>query len=316
MPPSLAHARRAALAPRRRHPSPLLLAALLCAVVVLAGGWLWLRQSSLVAVREVTVVGARGSQAGQIAAALREAARDMTTLHVRQDTLRTAVEPYPIVKDVEADAQLPHRLRVIVHEYVPVAALAVAGTRLPVAADGTILRDTPAGHLPVVTVAAASGARVAGRGAAAMALLDAAPAPLRRRVRRLALGPKGWSASLRSGPVLYFGGLRRLAAKWIAATRVLQDRTSAGATYVDLRLPERPAAGDAILPPDPAAQTPGLGIGTSATSTTTAPTTTTPTPPTAITTAPATAATTAGAATAASTTATATAATTTTPPAP
>jgi cell division protein FtsQ len=51
------------------------------------------------------------------------------------------------------------------------------------------------------------------------------------------------TAPLRNGPVLYFGGTERLRAKWIAASRVLADRSSAGATYLDLRLPERPAAG-------------------------------------------------------------------------
>jgi cell division protein FtsQ len=36
----------------------------------------------------------------------------------------------------------------------------------------------------------------------------------------------------------------------MAATRVLADRSSAGATYLDLRLPERPAAG-ALEAPQP-----------------------------------------------------------------
>ena len=44
------------------------------------------------------------------------------------------------------------------------------------------------------------------------------------------------------GPVLYFGDSHRLAAKWAAASRVLADASSRGATYLDLRLPERPAA--------------------------------------------------------------------------
>jgi cell division protein FtsQ len=48
---------------------------------------------------------------------------------------------------------------------------------------------------------------------------------------------------MRRGPELIFGSATRLAAKWAAASAVLADRKARGATYVDLRLPERPAAG-------------------------------------------------------------------------
>ena len=64
---------------------------------------------------------------------------------------------------------------------------------------------------------------------------------------RLELGSKGWIAPLRDGPLLVFGDATRGAAKWAAAVAVLGDRRSAGATYVDLRLPERPAAGGVPL---------------------------------------------------------------------
>jgi cell division protein FtsQ len=48
---------------------------------------------------------------------------------------------------------------------------------------------------------------------------------------------------LRDGPELIFGSAHRVRAKWIAATRVLADPESAGATYIDVTLPGRPAAG-------------------------------------------------------------------------
>jgi cell division protein FtsQ len=276
MPPTLALPRRAVAAPRLRRPSPRLLVALLGLVVLAGGGWLWLRQSSLVAVRHVTIVGAEGPQAARIAGALQDAARDMTTLRVRQDALRTAVEPYPIVRRVDAQPDFPHGLRIVVHEYAPVGALAAAGVRVPVAADGTVLRDTPADGLPVITIRGwAPGARPRGRAAEAVAVLAAAPPALRARVRALSWGPKGWTAPLTDGPVLYLGDSHRLAAKWIAAARVLDDPTAAGATYLDLRLPDRPAAGDALMPPQPTTTTdaatglPGVSAGTSPTSPTT-----------------------------------------------
>ena len=84
-----------------------------------------------------------------------------------------------------------------------------------------------------------------------MALLAAAPPELRAKVSRVYAGPRGLTAPLAAGPVLYFGGADRLRAKWAAAARVLADRSSSGATYVDLRLPERPAAGGLVAPAPP-----------------------------------------------------------------
>ena len=281
MPPTLALPRREASAARLRRPSPRLLLAALGVVVLFVAGWMWLRESSLVAVREVSISGVDGPQAAQIEGALQDAARDMTTLDVREDTLRTAVEPYPVVKAVRAQSDFPHGLRIVVQQHVPVGALVAAGSRVPIAADGTVLRDTPADGLPLVRVDGwAPGARVEGRAAEAVAVLAAAPPALRARVRELSSGPKGWTAPLADGPVLYLGDAHRLAAKWVAAARVLEDPTAAGATYLDLRLPERPAAGDALMPPDPSADSAATTQTTPSTIATPPATTTTPTTPT------------------------------------
>ena len=53
-------------------------------LALLAGGWVWLRDSPLVAVQRVTVTGLGGAQSSQIRAALTVAARGMTTLDVRE----------------------------------------------------------------------------------------------------------------------------------------------------------------------------------------------------------------------------------------
>jgi cell division protein FtsQ len=94
------------------------------------------------------------------------------------------------------------------------------------------------------------------------------------------VGERGWTLPLRDGPTLYFGGFERLAAKWAAAATVLADRSSAGATYLDLRLPERPAAGGLEDPaatqgPSATGTTPGA-TATPGTITTAPPTTTGP----------------------------------------
>jgi cell division protein FtsQ len=240
--------------PSPRRPSARAGAACAGVLALLGGGWLWLRDSDLVAVDQVSVTGLSGTEAPRVRAALEGAARDMTTLHVRSGQLQTAVEPFPAVRAVDAHPDFPHGLRIVVHEHVAVAALAAGADRVPVAADGTLLRGSSTGGLPVVAVAAPPPGDTLGdrRTRRAVALLAAAPPELRAKVRRVYAGPRGLTAPLAGGPVLYFGGADRLRAKWAAAARVLADRSSAGATYVDLRLPERPAAGG-LEDPSPAA---------------------------------------------------------------
>lgn len=226
-------------------PRPRAILAGALAVVVILGGWLWLRDSGLVAVDRVDVTGIRGPQAGAIRSALTSAGRDMTTLHVRPDELRKAVGLYPIVRGVTAEADFPHRLRVRVETYEPVGLIVVSGTKVPVAEDGTLLRGTTADGVPVLPLhSPPAGARITGGAAARqVALLAAAPVALRAKVAKVYTGPRGLTARLRTGPALYFGGPERLRAKWAAAVAVLADPTSAGATTLDLRVPERPAAG-------------------------------------------------------------------------
>jgi cell division protein FtsQ len=237
--------------PLPRRPPARAVAACVGVLALLGGAWLWLRDSSLVAVRQVDVTGMSGEQAPRVRAALEQAAQDMTTLHVRTGQLRTAVAPFPAVASIEAHADFPHRLRVIVHEHVAVGAVGSGSDRIAVAADGTLLRGTGTARLALIDVRAApAGDTVSDRRArSAIALLAAAPAPLRAKVTRVFFGPRGLTAPLANGPVLYFGGGERLRAKWTAAARVLADRSSAGATYLDLRLPERPAAGGLEAPP-------------------------------------------------------------------
>lgn len=214
-------------------------------IAVLGVGFLWFRDSSFVAVKQVTITGAEGSQAEEIRGALRSAAQDMTTLNVQEDALRDAVRRYPSVAAVRASADLPDRLRIEVRSRTPVAALDTGRRRIAVASDGTLLTGSSTDGLPTVRVSAPpTGPRVRGDGPAALvALMAAAPQPLRGRAERAFLGPGGLTVVLRDGPRLRFGRGDRLPAKWAAAARVLADEEARGASYLDLRLPERPAAG-------------------------------------------------------------------------
>lgn len=216
------------------------------AALLLALGFLWLRDSSLVSVKHVKITGLHGKDSPQIAHALRAAAGDMTTLHIREDQLRGAVAAYPIVKDIRVSRDVPHGLRIRVIQYDPVAAVVSNGRRVAVAADGTVLTDTTASAaLPTMSVPAASaGSRLADPHALrAVSLMGVAPRALRPLVQDVRNGPGGLEVQLRSGPLLEFGSASDLQAKWDAATRILADPHAAGASYLDLRIPSRPVAG-------------------------------------------------------------------------
>ena len=227
---------------RRRSRVILSLAAVL---VVLAPFALWLRDSSLVQVERVSVTGVVGAQAEEIRRALTIAGTDMTTLHVREEALRSAVASYPVVHSLRTETDFPHGLRIIVNAYDPVAALQSGANRTAVASDGTLLRGSVTRDLPLVGIRTMPGGDRLHDGAAwrAVRLLAAGPRPLRARVVRVYRGPRGLAATMQNGPKLYFGGAARLGAKWDAAAQVLGHLTSRGASYVDVRVPERPVAG-------------------------------------------------------------------------
>jgi cell division protein FtsQ len=245
--------------------------AALC-ILLAAGYQFWLRDSSFVSVDEVAVTGLTTKDAKRVRAALKNAGYTMTTLHVDREVLEQAVAHHPVVRGLEVTADFPHGLRIHVIEHHPVARVAVGGRELAVASDGTLLLGLRAeGRLPAIEAEGVSqGDRITGRAAlAAVRVAATAPAPLRRRVALVETRKReGLVAELRDGPELIFGDLSRLRAKWVAAARVLADRAAAGATYVDLRLPGRPAAGglpaETVAPVAPAGQpaAPGTTLGT------------------------------------------------------
>jgi cell division protein FtsQ len=142
-----------------------------------------------------------------------------------------------------------------------------------------LLPDVPIDSgLPVIsTKSALPSERVTeGRAFELVRLVGLAPEPLRKRLTKVIVDSKlGIVAQIRKGPELRFGDASRLPAKWMSAARVLAAAGARGATYLDLRLPERPAAGGlpttSVLPLAPAGET---APPATTTPTTTAPTTT------------------------------------------
>lgn len=215
--------------------------------MALGGGWFWLRDSSLVAVQRVSVLGASGPDAGRIRAALTAAGRRMTTLDVNTAGLHAAVSRFPVVKDLRVSTHFPHGVLIRVIEQVPVATVIAGGGRVAVAGDGTLLRDVrPSPSLPQIAISyIPPGTRITDRRArAVLAVLGAAPWQLLAHVAAAnTTSNHGIVLELRDGPQMYFGAPTLLSAKWIAAGDVLADPGSAGASYVDVSDPYRPAAG-------------------------------------------------------------------------
>ena len=251
-----------ALAPSRRLRRRLALT-VAAAGVLAAGYMLWFRDSWLVKVEQVTVSGVTTRDAGHVREALAAAARSMTTLHLDRDRLEQAVAGYPVVRGVRATPDFPGSLRIEVVEHRPAALAIAGGTRVPVAADGTVLRGLPVeGRLPELRLRGALPPKRLREPPALRAarVLGGAAEPLRRRLLEVGAGDKGLTVRMRAGPLLIFGDAGRLHAKWIAAARVLADPAASGAGYIDLRLPGRPAVGglegQALRPAaPPAAQT-------------------------------------------------------------
>jgi cell division protein FtsQ len=237
--------------PHAPRPSRRFVAGALVVVAILVPGWFWLKGSALVKIEEVEITGISGPQAAQVRQALTDAAERMTTLDVDAARLERAVAQFPIVAGVRIHPHLLHRLEVEVVQHVPVGALAHGSARMAVAADGTILPGSLTKGLPVVPVGSPPGGRrLVERDALRMvALLGAAPTALRERLTRVAMTKAGLIVHVADGPDLFFGRSARLGAKWAAATRVLADLSSRGASYLDLRVPERPAAGG-LEPPE------------------------------------------------------------------
>lgn len=224
-----------------------LLVSSLLAALLAAGYLLWLRDSSLVAVEKTAVTGLTTRDAGEIRTALRSAAQEMTTLNVDAEALERAVASYPAVAGIDTSVDLPHGLEIEVAERRPVATIARPdGSEVPAAADGTLLPDFEADALlPRVPGGAPEGESVSDEATlAALAAVDAAPADLARRIEVVERRGGGeLVAVLEDGPLVVLGDSSRAEAKWIAAAAVLAQGDAAGAGYVDVSLPERPAVG-------------------------------------------------------------------------
>src|SRR4051794_15080228 len=231
---------------RLRRPRLRLLVAIALLVALLGGAWMLVRDSSLVGVRTVEVVGATSTAEPRIRDALESAGQGMTTLHVRTSELYRAVAGFPSVAGLRVRTDFPHGLIVEVLERHPVAVIARGDQLVAASGGGLLLRDVGApDDVPEIAAKAVpTGTRVTdAKLLAALDVAAAAPEPLRKRTLRIEWGAHGLTGILESGPPLIFGTASDAVAKWAAAARVLAEPSAAGATYLDLRVPGRVAAG-------------------------------------------------------------------------
>jgi cell division protein FtsQ len=222
----------------------------LVAVAALAAGYFfWLRDSSLVAVNDVEVVGVTSGDRGAITDELTSVAEGMTTLDVDTAKLEAAATSHPTIKSISVDPNFPHGLRIEVTERPPVMVVAAGDKQTPVAADGTLLPGVavPDGGLPVLELKKpppASG--LAGAALDQAIVAGAAPEPLRPLIHAIEhTAEHGVVVTLRGGIPVYFGTSAEASQKWAAAAAVLADPKLDSLTYLDVRVSRRPAAGGA-----------------------------------------------------------------------
>ena len=210
-------------------------------LVVLGGGWLWLRDSSLVAGRARSrSSGSSSSEAAQVRAALEAAARDMTTLHVARGRPARRRRALPVRRRPARPDRLPapdahrgDRARADRRGRWPATSSPV-GAGLP---DARRRADEQAARLcmrrrrpPATASTDAETPRRAGR----RRRRARAAAP---RVERIWTGPEGPDARAARGPELFFGDVRD------ARPQVDGDRPRARrAERRRGRLPRRPGA--------------------------------------------------------------------------
>ncbi|MFY9265542.1 MAG: cell division protein FtsQ/DivIB, partial [Solirubrobacterales bacterium] len=232
---------------RGRRPGRGVIFAIVATLLVLASASLLLiRDSSLVAVEEVRVVGLSGYYDRAARRALVAEAKTMTTINVDDGELAATAGEFVDVAGVRVESDLPHGLTIYVDVRRAVAAAKVGGRVVMLTGSGLILDQARrSADLPVLDIPGpVAGGRVTdARSRGALVLLGAAPDLLLRRVESVGRGRDGIVLTLDKGVKLIFGTSADAAAKWAAASAVLADRSAKGVEYIDLRVPERPAIG-------------------------------------------------------------------------
>lgn len=224
------------------------------AVVAIAGYQFWLRDSTVVSIRNLEVVGMteKGKEGEQITAAVEVAVGEMTTLHPKPELLAEELSRFPRVAESRIETSLPDSATVTLTLREDGSRFGDGSGELLIATDGTVLG--PAGDradgLPSIRSGdPPEGDRLAGRSLSQALVLGGVPKELRPYVRFSDFGGEGVEVTLSNGLVLIFGAATQIEEKWKAAASVIADPELTDADYVDLTVPRRPAArtGDGVV---------------------------------------------------------------------
>lgn len=264
---------------RKRPSRGQLVTTVFACVLLLAVSWLLVRNSTLVEVREVRVVGLDGYYDRAARKSVTTEARGMTTMNVDESRLEFAAGEFVDVADVTVDRDYPHGLTIILSVRHPVAAAKIGDRVYAVTGAGLVLQNAKSlSTLPNITVEGVvnDGRIVDPKALESLKLLGVAPDVLLRRVKSLKWGRTGLTLVLDKGVRLIFGNAKNATEKWRAAAAALAAPAAKGAKYIDLRVAERPAIGGlgpapvtikplneaSLLPADPTGA--GAGGGTTA----------------------------------------------------
>jgi cell division protein FtsQ len=242
--PRLGRPDLARLAPSGRS---LLAAVALAAAAGLA--YVGARETSVFAMRTVSVRGASPRVATEVQRALRPL-EGTSLLALRGDDVDRRLAGLPDVASASYDRSFPHTLTVVVVPEQPVAVVRRGAGSWLVSARGRILRPTLHGALPWLpriwlgagtdttvgtTLAPESG------GDAAAALAVARRVGFRARVVGVTVGPDQLTLKLASGLQLRLGSARDVPLKLAVAARIV-PLLGPDAPYLDVSVPTRPVA--------------------------------------------------------------------------
>ncbi|MBN8867237.1 MAG: cell division protein FtsQ/DivIB [Solirubrobacterales bacterium] len=231
-------------------------------LLLLAAGYMfWLRDSSLVGIKNLKVEGisVHTEEGKQIDQAVRTAMGEMTTLDVKPEILDQELARFPRVADAEIETKFPDSATVTVTTRENGSVYGDGSDAVLVATDGTVLgpangqedslpriegvpKDVPAGQV-------ADAGDLVPPGLLNQALvLGATPPELRTYVEGTRLSSDGVRLVLTNGLILLFGDASHVDEKWRAAAALIADPSFTDAGYVDLTVPRRPAVSEEAPP--------------------------------------------------------------------
>ncbi len=260
-------------------------AGLILVLCLAAAYQFWLRDSSLVAVKNLDVVGVSSSsvEGRQIDAAVRSAMGEMTTLDMRPELLEQELARFPRVAGVSIETDFPDFATVTVDMRRDGSIFGSGSGALLIATDGTVLGPAAGQEdsLPLIADGeppVASGGSGAGSGDSSSSagdaltgaalkqalVLGAAPVQISSYVTESRNTPEGVEVLLDDGLVLLFGEPAHADQKWRTAVALIADPSFDTGSYVDLTVPRRPAVSAEAPVYEPPAEPPTPASGTGA----------------------------------------------------